>query len=147
MMKTLFLQKIVNRLPTVAAKIGMHEGNVYPVGAAAGMLPNELVKVQMGFDIVEPPLAILHVAVYAEVCRLSLHVLGICDATDGTVQLFTAEAAGDGDRFVHRLAERFEDVTGQIDQRDDLLHRRLVVYPSRLGRSRCAELFEREMFR
>ena len=146
MMKTLFLQKIINRLPTVAAEVGMHEGDVYPVRAVAGVLPDELIKVQVGLDVIEPPLALLHVATDAEVCRLPSHVLRVRDTTDGTVELFAAEAAGYGYRFVHRLAERFEHITGQIDQRDDLLHRRLVVYPSRLGRSRCAELFECEMF-
>ena len=125
----------------------MHEGDVYPVGAVLTMFPDELVKVQMRLDVVEPPLALLHVATDAEVCGLPSHVLRVRHTADGTVELFTAEAAGYGYRLIHCLAERFKDVTGQIDQRNDLLHRRLVVYPSRLGRSRCAELFEREMFR
>lgn len=59
MMKTLFLQKIINRLPTVATEVGVHEGDVYPVGAVPGVLPDELIVVQMRLDVVEPPLALL----------------------------------------------------------------------------------------
>ena len=120
---------------------------MYPIRAVSGVLPYQLIERQVCLDVVEPPLALLQVATDAEVCGLPSHVLRVRHTADGTVELFTAEAAGDGYRLIHCLAERFKDVTGQIDQRDDLLHRRLVVYPSRLGRLRCAELFEREMFR
>ena len=111
------------------------------------MLPDELVVFQMGLDIVEPPLALLQVATDAEVCRLPSHVLRVADTSDGTVELFTTETAGYGYRFVHCLAERFEDVARQIDQCDDLLRIGSVLDAPRLGRSRCAELFERKMFR
>ena len=100
----------------------MHEGDVYPVGAVLTMFPDELIERQVGLDVVEPPLALLHVATDAEVCGLPSHVLRVRHTADGTVELFAAEAAGYGYLLIHCLAERFEDVTGQIDQRDDLLY-------------------------
>ena len=125
----------------------MYEGDVYPIGAIAGMLPDELVVFQVSLDVVEPTLALLNVATDAEVCRLPSHVLRVRHTTDGTVELFATKSAGYGYRFIHCLAERFEDVARQIDQCDDLLRIGSVLDAPRLGRSRCAELFERKMFR
>ena len=94
----------------------MHKRDVYPIGTVAGVLPDELVEIQVGLDVVEPLAAFLQVATDAEVCRLALHVLRIRDSADGTVELFAAESAGYGYRLVHRLTERFEHVGSEIHQ-------------------------------
>ena len=116
MFTLLSFQEIINRLPTVATKVWMHKGDVYPVGAALAVLPYQLVKWQVGLDVVEPLAAFLHVATDAEVCRLPSHVLRVRDAADGTVQLLTSGSAGYGYRLVHRLAQRFEHVGSEIHQ-------------------------------
>ena len=85
------------------------------------MLPYQLVKWQVGLDVVEPLAALLHISTDAEVCGLPSHVLRVRHTADGTVQPFAAEAAGYGYRLIHCLAERFKDVARQIYQCDDLL--------------------------
>ena len=119
--KSLLLQKVVYDLPTVAAEVRMDEGDVYPVGAAAGVFPDELVELQVVLDPIEPLLATLQVATDAEVCRLAFRVLRVIHTSYGSVQLFAAESAGYGYRLIHRFAQRFEHITGEIDQCDDLL--------------------------
>ena len=116
MFTLLSFQQIVNRLPTIAAKVWVYEGDVYPICTVAGVLPDELVEIQMSLDEIKPLAAFLHVATDAEVCRLSSRVLRVRDTTNGTVELFTAEAARYGYRLVHRLSERFEHVGSEIHQ-------------------------------
>ena len=99
----------------------MDEGDVYPVGAAAGVLPYQLVELQVVLDPIEPFLAPLQVATDTEVSRLAFRVLRVIHTSYGSVQLFAAESAGYGYRLIHCLAERLEHITGQIHQCDDLL--------------------------
>ena len=73
--KSLLLQQVVYDLPTVAAEVRMDEGDVYPVGAAAGVFPYQLVELQAVLDIIEPLLAPLQVSTDAEICGLALHML------------------------------------------------------------------------
>ena len=76
MLMYLLFQKTVDDLSAVTAEVWMHERYVYPVVARLGvLLPDELVEVEMLADVVEPPAAFLHVAVYAKVCRLAFQVL------------------------------------------------------------------------
>ena len=82
--KMLFLQQVVDDLLTVSTICAV--GDVYPVVALRIMLPDELVEVTMRLDPLEPPLAFLHVAVDAEVCRLAILVLRVAHTTDGIVQ-------------------------------------------------------------
>ena len=73
----LFLQQIVDHVLAVAPEVGEDKADMHPVGAALVVLPDELVERQVVFDIVEYPLAKLHVAIDTDVNGLSLQVLRV----------------------------------------------------------------------
>ena len=127
---SLFFQEIVNHL--VLAEVREDERDMHPVGALVVVLPYQLVEGQVLLDVVEPPLPLLNVTVYAEVGGLALHVLRVIDTAHRFVQLLTAESAAYLDGLVHRLPQRFQDVCAQIHQVDHLLHVGFVVDTFRL---------------
>ena len=129
---SLFFQQVVNRLVTVLAEVGEDERDMHPVGALVIMFPYQLVEGQVLLDVVEPPLPLLNVTVYAEVGCLALHVLRVIDTAHHFVQLLTAESAAYLDGLVHCHPQRFQDVGAQIDQVDHLLHVGFVVDTFRL---------------
>ena len=56
-----------------------------PIVALGVVLKDELVKLAMGLDPVEPLFALLYVSVDAEVCRLAAHVLAVAHTSNGIV--------------------------------------------------------------
>ncbi len=82
--KMLFFQQVVDDLLTVATVGAV--GDMHPIVALRIMLPDELVKLAMRLDPLEPPFAFLHVSVDAEVCRLTILVLRVAHTADGIVQ-------------------------------------------------------------
>ena len=97
----LFLQEVVYHLVAVLAEVWIYERHMHPIGALRVVLPDKLVEWQMVADIIEPLAALLDVAIDAEVCRLTLHVLRVVDTADGLVQSFAAESAAYLDGFLH----------------------------------------------
>ena len=97
----LFLQEIVDNLVAVLAEVGEDEADVHPVCAFRIVFPYQLIKRQMVLDIIEPPLALLQIAVDTKVSRLAFQVLAVIHTTNGFIELLTAEATAYLDRFVH----------------------------------------------
>jgi len=96
-------QEIIDYLLSILAVAA--ERDMHPIVACLWVLfPNQLVKLAMGLDPLKPPLALLDVAIDAEVCRLATHVLGIVDTAHGSIQCETPVAASDFDGMPHRLS-------------------------------------------
>ena len=85
MKRPLFLNQIVDHLFAVLPVGAI--ADVYPIGASPRvLLPNQLVKLAMGLDPFEPPLALRQIPVDAQVSRFSSHVLAVRYTTDGHIQ-------------------------------------------------------------
>lgn len=141
----LFLQEIVDDLLPVLAESWIDERDVHPVGASLVMLPDELVEGKVVADIVEPPLALLQIAVDTEVSCLTFAMLRVCHTSYGCIQFATTEAAANLDRFAHRLTKRLQDVGAEIHYIDLLLGVGLIVYAFRLGGCRGVHFFDCEV--
>ena len=114
---------------------------MHPVAALRIVLQNELVKRQILADVVKPLLALLQVAIDTEVNGLPLQVLRVIDTANGLVQGLAAKAGANLDGFLHRNAQRLQDIRTQINQVDHLLRIRLVVDSFPFGCFTCAQLF------
>ena len=123
----LFLQQVVDDPSAVLAKVGEHEADVHPVRPLRIVLHDELVEWKVVFDIVEPPTALLHIAVDTQVSGLAFHVLAIIHTANGFVQLFAAVAGADLYGFVHSDPKRFQNVGAEIDEIYHLLNAGLVI--------------------
>ena len=139
----LFFQQVVDDLLTVSTICAV--GDVYPIVALRIMLPDELVKLAMRLDPLEPPFAFLHVAVDAEVCRLAVLVLAIPHPAHGGIQSQTPVAAANLDRLSHRLAQRLEYLMHQRTQINHVRLSRLVADALRLRRRTRCQFLQREI--
>ena len=100
----LFLQEIIDRLFSVSPVGCWDIRYMNPIGAALIVLPNQLIKLEVGLDVVKPLAAFRQVSVDADVCRLTFRVLRVRDSSDGSVQPITAKSAADLDGLFHRLS-------------------------------------------
>jgi len=143
MKNTLFLLKVVDDMLAVLS-VGTI-GNMYPVGALPVVLPDELVEVAVRLDPLEPPLALLQVAVDTEVCGLTLNVLGVADTAHGLIEARAAVAAANLDRFLHCVAKRLEYVVYQRTHGAHFIYTRGIDDAEPLGGRAVAHLFEGEV--
>ena len=59
---------------------------MHPVGAFRAVLPDELVKDDVRLNPIKPPFALYLVAVDAEVCCFTVHVLAVADTAHCCVE-------------------------------------------------------------
>lgn len=100
--------EVVDNLLAVVALV---EGDVDPVGGA-GMFPDELVEVEVVHHPGEPLAAGGEVG-DVDVCCLAEEVLGVGDASDGSVEEGGAVAGGDADGDIEVQAEGLEDLLAE----------------------------------
>ena len=141
-----FLDESVDDIPAVLAEVWEHKRDMHPAAAGIEILfPYQLVKREILADVFKPLAAFLDVAIDAEVCRLTFHVLGVIHTAHGLVELLTAETAANLDGFLHSHPKRLQNVGAEIDQVDHLLHRWFIVYSETLCRVRGIHLFNRKV--
>ena len=109
------------------------------------MLPDELVELAVGANPFKPPLALLDVAVDAEVSGLTREVLAVAYTAYGTVQLRTTVARANLDGFAHRVAQWLQYVVNQCAQGAHLVNARGIDYAQLLSGCGVAQLFQREV--
>ena len=139
----LFLQKIVYHLPTIPT-VGTIT-DMHPIGAFRIVLPDELIELAVALDPLKPPLALLYVAVDAEVCRLAIHVLTVSHTANGIVQGQRTIAAAYLDGIPHRLPERLQHLMHQGTEINHIRLSWLVADSLRLGRRTGTKLLERKI--
>ena len=119
---------------------------MYPVGAFAVVLPDELVVLAVGANPLEPLAAFLHIAVDTEVCGLASHVLRVAHTTDCIIQGEASESAAYLDGLLHRVPEWLQYMMHQRTEIDDVRLTWVVADAQFLRRLAGAEFFEREVF-
>ena len=141
--KMLFLQQVVDDLLAVVP-VGTIT-DMHPIRAFAVMLPDELVKLTMALDPLEPAFALRQVTVNAEVCRLTVLVLAVPHPAHGGIQSQTPVAAANLNRLSHRLPERLEYLMHQRTQINHVRLSRLVTDALRLRRRTRCQFLQREV--
>lgn len=133
-MKKLLLQQIIDNLRAVLAEIGIDKAHMHPMCAGLVVLPYQLVELQMALDIVKNPFAKGHIALDADVCRLSFQMLRVLYTAHSLVQPFAAVAARNPDGPTHRHAQWLEHVCREVHEVNELLRRGFIVNAQTLCR-------------
>ena len=131
--RVLFLQQVRDHLAAVFAEVREHKADMHPIGARRVVLPNQLIELEMVFDVIEYPFSECHIAVDTDVCGLTLQVLRVAHTSHGCIQFLTPVAAADLDWSVHRHAQRLQHVGREVHEVDHFLRGWFVVNAVRLG--------------
>ena len=99
---------------------------MHPVVSLRIVLPYQLVKLQVVSDVGEPPHSFVFVAVDAEICGLTSHMLGVSHTTHGIVECQTAKTAANLHLPAPPVTERLKDIATESCEVHHLLYARLV---------------------